>query len=88
MTRDEQIEIVAQAIRNSFIRRIKDSGSYARPWPMLPDGLRKQFTDEAKAAIEAYESTIALHGQQSPAAVPSSAADAAPCHPRSQQPAS
>lgn len=69
MTRNEQIEHVAKAIREAWLRR--DPKFAKRSWDTLPTALKRCFMDEAKAAIEAYESTIGAHARPAPAAVPS-----------------
>lgn len=57
MTRDdEQIEAVATAIRKAFEQRVKRPK--LRPWRLLPEDVRAAFRLEARAAIQAYESTL------------------------------
>lgn len=58
MTREKQIEIVAQAIRNAFGVRSNRRGAEPREWSDLPEQVRVEFRHEARAAIEAYESTV------------------------------
>lgn len=56
MTRNEQIEHVAKAIREAWLRR--DPKFAKRSWDTLPATTRRSFMDEARAAIEAYETTL------------------------------
>jgi hypothetical protein len=53
MTREQQVDIVAQAIRRAFEQRTN------RPrfskWDKVGEELREAFRFEARAAIEAYE---------------------------------
>lgn len=56
MERAQQVEIVAQAIRNAFGVRSNRPFVKPRPWDALPDKVRDEFRHEAAAAIEAYES--------------------------------
>lgn len=55
MTRADQVDTVAQAIRAAFLRR--QGGTMPRPWAAIPEQLRESFRLEAVAAIEAYEGT-------------------------------
>lgn len=54
MTRDEQVEIVARAIRRAFETRTKHI-KHAN-WGHLGEQVREGFRIEARAAIKAYES--------------------------------
>lgn len=56
MTRNEQIEHVAKAIREAWLRR--DPKYTKRTWETLPATTKRGFMLEAQAAIEAYESTL------------------------------
>lgn len=53
---EHQIEIVAQAIRRAFETRTKHT-KHAN-WQHLGEQVREGFRIEARAAIEAYESTL------------------------------
>lgn len=56
MTRDEQVDVVAQAIRRAFETRTKHA-KHAN-WQKLGEQVREGFRFEARAAIEAYEFTL------------------------------
>lgn len=68
MTRDEQVELVARAIRRAFEARTKHT-KHAN-WGMLGETVREGFRIEARAAIEAYESTLSPHDQRLRASAP------------------
>jgi hypothetical protein len=58
MTREQQVDIVAQSIRLAFLRR--QGGKGGREWTAVPDNVREAFRLEARAAIEAYERTAQI----------------------------
>lgn len=55
MTRAQQIEVVAQAIRKVWNARV--SLPKPREWSALPKQVRRAYREEAAAAIDAYEAT-------------------------------
>lgn len=55
MTREQQIETVAQAIRTAWGARSNRPYTKPREWDDLPEQVRADFRKEARAAIEAYE---------------------------------
>lgn len=55
MTREQQIDIVAIAIRAAWL--IRENRPKPREWDDVPDKVREEFRREARAAINAYEAT-------------------------------
>ncbi len=56
MATEQQVETVAAAIREAFERHVKRPK--LRPWKLLPEDVRETCRAEARAAIQAYESTL------------------------------
>lgn len=65
---EHQVEVVAQTIRRAFETRTKHT-KHAN-WQKLGEEVREGFRIEARAAIEAYESTLSPHDQRLRASAP------------------